>query len=120
MAKYVKVSKVLLIISLAINIIFGIIIFSEDNQEFNTKEYTDRIDSLELVLSTINSKKDSVREKIDTVYMGLKEAEDDYEEIRDVVINNSTSDDYLFFTEYLKRNRSRLCSINNLKSAEGN
>lgn len=115
-----KVWKITLIISIIANIVFGLIIFKPNKNESSTREYIDKIDSLELVLSTIRDKRDSIRGEIDTIDVNLNEIEKDYEEIRDIVINNSTSDDYLFFTEYLKRNRERLDSINNLKSTQGN
>lgn len=115
-----KVWKVILPFSIIANIALCLTVFRPNEEERSTKEYIDKIDSLELVLSSIRNERDSVRERIDTVYANLNETEKDYEEIRDIVISNSTSDDYLFFTEYLKRNKERLDSINNLKSAQGN
>ena len=115
-----KVWKTILIFSLIANIVLGIKTIKPSQEEYDTKEYINKIDSLELVLSSIRNKKDSIRGRIDTVYVDLNKTEKDYEEIRDIVINNSTSDDYLFFTRYLERNQERLDSINNLKSAQGN
>lgn len=115
-----KVWKVILTFSVIANIAFSLKVCRPSEEEYSTREYINKIDSLELVLSTIGNKRDSIRGKIDTVYISLNETEKDYEEIRDIVINNSTSDDYLFFTKYLKRNQERLDSINNLKSTQGN
>lgn len=115
-----KVLKVILAISLTANIIFGLTFLEPKSEEPSINEYIERIDSLELVLSTINNKRDSVRVEIDTVYTELDKTEDKYEEIRDIIINNTTSDDFRFFTEYLERNKERLDSINNLRAAQGN
>lgn len=115
-----KVWKIILALSIIANIIFGLTYLKSNRQEYNPKEYIDKIDSLELVLSSMSNKRDSIRGRIDTIFVDLSKTEKDYEEIRDIVINNSTSDDYLFFSEYLKRNRERLDSINNLEAAQGN
>lgn len=116
-----KVWKVILSISLVANIGFGIIVFKpEHKEELDPREYTSKIDSLGSVISSISNKRDSIREVIDTVYADLSKTEKEYEEVRDIIISNSTSDDYIFFTEYLERNRERLDSINNLKSTQGN
>ena len=37
----------------------------------------------------------------------------EYEEKYIDILSNSTSDDYVFFTDYLERNKERLDSINN-------
>ena len=39
--------------------------------------------------------------------------EKEYEEKYIDILSNSTSDDYVFFTDYLERNKERLDSINN-------
>lgn len=115
-----KVWKIISIFSIIANIALCLIVFRPNEAEHSTKEYINKIDSLELVLLSIRNERDSVRDRIDTVYANLNETERDYEEIRNVIISNSTSDDYLFFTEYLRRNKARLDSINNLKPAQGN
>lgn len=103
--------RVLLIVSLIINIVLGVIIVT-NKREYSPEEYINKIDSLELELSSISNKRDSIKEVIDTVYSYLNETEKDYEEIRDVIINNTVNDDYLFFTEYLRQNKLRLDSLN--------
>lgn len=115
-----KVQKVILVISLVTNVFFGLLIFNSTKENTDSREYIEKIDSLESEISYLILKKDSIRKQIDTVYVSLNETEKDYEEIRDIVINNSTSEDYLFFTEYIKRNRARLDSINNSSTAKGN
>lgn len=115
-----KVQKVILIISLVTNVFFGFLIFNSAKENTNSREYIEKIDSLELEISNLIIKKDSIRKQIDTVYVSLNKIDKDYEEIRSIIINNSTSEDYLFFTKYLERNRARLDSINNSGTAQGN
>lgn len=119
-----KVSKIILAISVIANIIFAILYFKPiklGKPEYNSKEYLDKIDSLESVLHVISNRKDSIQDIIDTVYINLNKNEKDYEEIRDIIINNSIDDDYIFFSNYLQKNRARLDSISNiLKTTQGN
>lgn len=104
-----------------VNLIFGIIIlFTPIHTEYNPSKYTNKIDSLEVELNYWKLKKDSINNIIDTVNTNIYYIEKDYEKVRDNIINNSISDDYLFFTDYLRKNKERLDSINNLKSAKGN
>ena len=49
-----KVWKIILAFSIVANIIFGLIIFRPNEEEYSTREYIDKIDSLELVLSSIS------------------------------------------------------------------
>lgn len=116
-----KAWKVILSISIICNIILGTLLYRESKEIVsNPNEYIQKIDSLELVLSALNTKRDSVKDRIDTVNIYLEQVEKDYEEVRIDIMDNSTSDDYKFFTEYLKRNKERLDSINNSKSIKRN
>lgn len=113
-----RLTKVILIVIVSLSIGFGIgyLVLSKPTYQAipDTKEYIERIDSLESEISVLQSKKDSIDAVIDTVYVRIKDNNTRYEENSNTVINNSTSDNYLFFTDYINRNKSRLDSIHNL------
>lgn len=106
-----KALKVILVISIAINILLGFIL-STKHKQINNDVYVDKIDSLELEIYKLQEVKDSVKEVIDTIIIEINKNNKTYEENRNVILSNSVSDDYLFFTEYLRWNRRR-DSINN-------
>lgn len=117
-----KVLNVVLIISLLANITLGFIVFtnSNKNSEVNSIEYLNKIDSLELVISDLNLKRDSINSEIDTVNIIINKVVETYEKDYDIIIGNTTSDDYFFFTGYLERNRERLFSGNNSTTTKRN
>ena len=84
-----KALKVILIISIVINIILGFVLISRCPRHYtvNPNIYINKIDSLELELANIYRTRDSIRCAIDTI------------------LSNSTNDDYLFFTEYLSKRK---------------
>ena len=109
-----KAWKVTLILSITINLALGFILLSRPkSEEPDFSIYTERIDSLELELSILQQTRDSVRSSIDTITIKISDNEKNYEEIRDIILSNSVSDDYLFFTEYLSKREQRYDSINN-------
>ena len=109
-----KAWKVILILSIIINLALGFILLNRPkSEEPNFSIYTEKIDSLELELSTFRQIRDSVRSSIDTITIKISDNEKNYEEIRDIILSNSVNDDYVFFTEYLRQNRERLDSIDN-------
>ena len=110
-----KVWKVILILSIATNLVLGFILLSRPkDREPNFDVYTEKIDSLELELSILQQSRDSVRVSIDTTMIKINDNKDNYEKIRDIILSNSVNDDYVFFTKYIKQNRERLDSIDNL------
>lgn len=111
-----KARKIILIISLVTNVVLGYILYNKPKQigSSDFSEYIEKIDSLELELQKQNGHRDSIENEIDTIYIKIKDNNTEYEEDRDVIINNSTNDDYIFFIDYLSGNKSRLDSINNL------
>lgn len=116
-----KVWKVIFIISITINLVLGFILLSGPNTHYtNSKEYIEKIDSLELVINSLNLKRDSIKERIDTVEISLNRVNTSYEKDRNIIINNSVSDDYFFFSEYLKRNRKRFDSLYNSPTIKRN
>ena len=114
-----KILKIGLVLILLINLILVFIIFKAKKQT-NLPNYSERIDSLELKLSNIKIKRDSIEKRIDTTIIKINHNEKIYKETISTIINNSTNDDYIFFINYLKQNRERHDSINNLISTERN
>ena len=109
-----RIREVILILSLITNVALGYILYSNSSKvESNSEEFIAKIDSLELELSNLEVKRDSVNKEIDTVFVKLTAIEKEYEEKYINILSNSTSDDYVFFTDYLERNKERLDSINN-------
>ena len=113
-----RLTKAILVVVVSLSIGFGIgyLVLPKPNYQAipDTKEYIEKIDSLESEISILQSKKDSIDTVIDTVYVRIENNNKRYEENSNTVVNNSTSDNYLFFTDYIKRNKSRLDSIHNL------
>ena len=109
-----RIREVILILSIITNVALGYILYSNSSKvESNSEEFIAKIDSLELELSNLEVKRDSVNKEIDTVFVKLTAIEKEYEEKYINILSNSTSDDYVFFTDYLERNKERLDSINN-------
>ena len=114
-----EVEKVILAFFIFISLALGYIVFKSEKQ-VQTPDYSERIDSLESELSSIKSKRDSIAGKIDTTVIKIKQNEKSYKETISNIINNTTSDDYIFFINYLKWNRERFDSINNSCPTERN
>ena len=101
-----KAWKIILTLSIIINLILGFILSSKSrSRESDFSIYTEKIDSLELELSTLQKTRDSIRSFIDTVTIEINKNEKNYEESRDIILSNSISDDYVFFTEYLSKRK---------------
>lgn len=110
-----RIKEVTLILSIIINIVLGYILYSRNRieKEPNPTILIEKIDSLELKLAEIRTKRDSINKDIDTVFIKLKVVEKQYEKKYNDILTNSTSEDYVFFTNYLEQNRARFDSINN-------
>lgn len=119
-----RLIKAILIVIISLSVGFGIgylILPKPQNNIPDTKEFIERIDSLESEISILQTKKDSIDLIIDTVYVRIENNNKRYEENSNTIINNSTNDNYLFFTDYINRNRFRLDSlINNIKHEKVN
>ena len=83
------------------------------SEQKHPDEFIEKIDSLDSKIDIIYVVKDSICEKIDTVYVRLEDNNKQYEENFNRVINNDTSEDYVFFLDYINSNRVRLDSISN-------
>lgn len=109
-----KAWKIILSISLAVNLVLGYLLYNEPATVSSDSEiYIEKIDSLESELTSIKEHRSEIKEEIDTVFIQLKYVDKEYEEAHNRIINNSFSDDYSYFIEYLRNNRARLDSINN-------
>lgn len=109
-----KAWKIILILSIVINFILGFILINmPKEEEYDFDVYIEKINSLELELSSLKQVRDSVRNLIDTVFIKISDNEKDYEETHNIILSNNVTEDYLFFTEYLRQNKLRLDSINN-------
>ena len=82
--------------------------------------YSNKIDSIESKLEQINTKRDSIKERIDTVVIKLKENDKYYKETINSIITNDINSDYIFFTNYLINNSKRLDSLYNCDSTKTN
>lgn len=79
----------------------------------DSTEYIEKIDSLESEIDSLYKVRDSITEVIDTVYVKLNDINQKHEETVNTIINNTSSEDYCFFINYINRNRSRLDSMYN-------
>ena len=111
-----RLVKAILIVLISISIGFGLgyLTLSKLQNIPDTKEYIEKIDSLESEISILQSKKDSIDIIMDTVYVRIENNNKRYEENSNIIINNSTDDNYKFFSEYIQRNKCRLDSVHNL------
>lgn len=106
-----KYWRILLIIAV------GVILWCwpENNSPIpDVSEYVNKIDSLQSEIDSIITLRDSIDQRIDTITITIEKAHIRYEENRNTILNNTTSEDYVFFLEYIRNNRTRLDSINNL------
>lgn len=98
-----------------IPVVIGILIWGwPKNGSYNTGKYIDTIDSLQSNIDSISIKQDSVDQRIDTIIVTIEKIQIQYEKDYSTIINNTTGENYRFFSEYITRNSSRLDSINNL------
>lgn len=114
-----KAEKVILAFFILISLALGYTIFKPEKQ-IQTLDYSKRIDSLESELSSIKNRRDSIAGRIDTTVIKIEQNEKNYKETVSNIINNTTSDDYIFFINYLKWNRERFDSVNNSFPTERN
>lgn len=78
----------------------------------DTTKYINQIDSLQREVDNLTRLLDSIDQEVDTITIRIIETKTQYEKDRNTILNNSTREDYVFFTEYLRANRTRLDSIN--------
>lgn len=82
--------------------------------EHAKKESGELIDSSpDSKIDSILVNRDSILERVDTLYIELENNNKQYEKDLDIIINNSPSADLSFFKDYLDANRARLDSLCN-------
>jgi hypothetical protein len=76
------------------------------------EECIEKIDSIQSEIDKLSDIKDSINQRIDTVTITIEKTHIQYEKDRTTIISNTTDEDYVFFIDYIRKNRSRLDSIN--------
>ena len=104
--------QILLVI--AVGIILWCCWPKDDPSVPDVSKYVEKIDSLQFQIDSISTLRDSVDQRIDTVTITIKKTHIRYEKDRNTILNNTTSEDYVFFLDYIRSNKARLDSINNL------
>lgn len=84
-----------------------------DSSVPDVSEYVNKIDSLQSKIDSITTLRDSIDQRIDTITITIEKTHIQYEKDRNTILNNTTSEDYVFFLEYIRSNQARLDSINN-------
>lgn len=102
--------KFLIVLAIILTILY-FLDFNKIKKQFYPKESIEKIDSLGVKIDSIYVIKDSILERVNTVYVKLEDNKKHYEENFIRVINNDASEDYVFFCDYIKTNRARLDSI---------
>ena len=95
----------------------GIILWCwpEDNPPVPDVSKNDKkIDSLQSKIDSISILRDSIDQRIDTIKITIEKTHIQYEKDRNTILSNTTSEDYVFFLDYIRSNQARLDSINNL------
>lgn len=95
----------------------GIILWcwpENDSPVPDVSKYVNKIDSLQSEIDSITTLRNNIDQRIDTITITIEKTHIQYEEDRNTILNNTTSEDYVFFLEYIRNNRTRLDSINNL------
>lgn len=97
-----KALKIILFISLSTNILLGWLLVSRPPSNIS-RDYQSEIDSLSIEISKLEKNRDSIQVIRDTIEVQLKSNESNYEEVRNTILTNNTSEDYIFFTNYINR-----------------
>lgn len=84
-----------------------------DSSPIGVNVYINKINSLQSEIDSITTLRDSIDRRIDTVTVTIEKTHIQYEKDYTTIINNTTSEDYVFFLEYIRSNKARLDSINN-------
>lgn len=111
-----KYLNILIVILIIINILLCVFILNGSEKSERT---LDRIDTLEKQILTIESKKDSVKRRIDTTVIKIEQNEKHYKEVVRIINNNTPDSNYVFFLNYLRQNKTRLDSIRNSNTIVG-
>lgn len=91
-------------------VVLGIIIFKSCSHSEKVEPPT-KVEVLQSQIDSITNVKDSIRERIDTIYIKLETNNKQYEKDVNRVLNNDVNEDMRFFLDYINANRARLDSI---------
>ena len=100
--------KIIIIIILIVSLYF--IYFNKPENSSN--EFINKIDSLECLVNKLSKVKDSIDIEIDTITVQIFENKVQYEKEYNNILDNDISEDYVFFSEYINKFKSRHDSIN--------
>ena len=90
----------------------GFFIGRKPNKEYNNEIYKTQIDSLQNKLDSLYNIEKKVDLRIDTITIEIEKTKIEYEEERNIIFNNTPSEDKQFFTDYINSNRERLYNNN--------
>ena len=112
MSKVIKnICGILLLIIAIVSLWYWL---EKDSPVTDVSKYIETIDSLQSQIDSISTLRDSIDQKIDTITITIKKNYIQYEKDRNTILNNTTNEDYVFFINYIRSNKTRLDSINNL------
>ena len=103
------------ILIIAIIIIVGLLAFQQYLIRNSTPKEDilfEKINKLELKLDSLNIKKDSIREVVDSTHVKIVNNENYYKEVVNTIMLQSTSSDSSFITNYIRLHRSQRDSVN--------
>lgn len=110
--RYRPVLTILVLILSALLIL--VCFFPKHVEIIDDTPYKNKIDSLENVINELQNKKDSIKIEIDTVYLKIADNTKRYEETRNDIINNTVNEDFLFFSNYIRKQQERFDSYDNI------
>lgn len=88
----------------------GYKIGKSSNKESYNEIYKTQIDSLQNKIDSLYNVEKEVDLQIDTITIELEKTKIVYEKERNTILNNTPSEDFGFFTNYINSNRERLYS----------
>lgn len=97
-------------------IIAGVILWLWPRDNPSNIDISNDIKSIESTQSKIDSLtivRDSIDKQIDTITITIEKTYIQYEKDRNIILNNNINEDYMFFSDYVEQQSSRLDSIYN-------
>lgn len=108
-----KVIKAIILLVIGLILGYSLSLTQYTKNISDSTEYINKIDSLESEIYSLSFKRDSINIVIDTIRIEIESNRERYEENINIINNNSISDNYLFFTDYINRYKIRYDSIHN-------
>lgn len=111
MSKAARWSIIILSIMVCVaGCLIGVLLRNHEKTELPT---TEKIEQIQTEIDSIYTVRDSIKERIDTVYIKLENNNKQYEKDVNHVLGNDADEDLIFFRDYINANRTRLDSISN-------